>query len=163
LRQSEHIAASTAFDINVVAILVLIALAPICGDASDRVGRKPIVIAATAGAVLFAWPLFWLMHHPSALMALLGQCGLAALIAAYVGPASAFMVEAFPTRIRCSALSFAYSASLSIFGGTAPMVAVFTIQHTKDDLSPAFYMMGAAVISLLASISFRERSRAALS
>jgi MFS transporter, MHS family, proline/betaine transporter len=163
LRQSEHIAASTAFDINVVAILVLIALAPICGDASDRVGRKPIVIAATASAVLFAWPLFWLMHHPSALMALLGQCGLAALIAAYVGPASAFMVEAFPTRIRCSALSFAYSASLSIFGGTAPMVAVFTIQHTKDDLSPAFYMMGAAVISLLASISFRERSRAALS
>jgi hypothetical protein len=43
------------------------------------------------------------------------------------------------------------------------MVAVFTIQHTKDDLSPAFYMMGAAVISLLASISFRETPRAALS
>jgi MHS family proline/betaine transporter-like MFS transporter len=64
------------------------------------------------------------------------QCGLAALIAAYVGPASAFMVEAFPMRVRCS-VSFAYSASLSIFGGTAPMVAVFTIQHTQDDLSPA--------------------------
>ena len=87
---------------------------------------------------------------------------LAALIAAYVGPASAFMVEAFPMRVRCSALSFAYSASLSIFGGPAPLVAVFTIQHTQDDLSPAFYMIGAAVISLLATISFRETSRAVL-
>jgi MFS transporter, MHS family, proline/betaine transporter len=162
LRQTEHIPASTAFDINVIAILLLMVLGPVFGGMSDRVGRKPIVIAAIVSSLLLVWPLFWLMHHPSPAMALLGQCGLAALIAAYIGPASAFMVEAFPTRVRCSALSFAYSASLSIFGGTAPMVAVFTIQHTQDDLSPAFYMIGAAVISLLATISFRETSRAVL-
>ena len=47
------------------------------------------------------------------------------------------MVEVFPTHIRCSALSFAYSISLSVFGGTAPMVAVFIVQHTQNDLSPA--------------------------
>jgi MFS transporter, MHS family, proline/betaine transporter len=160
LRQTEHIPASTTFNINVVAILLLMALGPLFGGMSDRVGRKLIIIAAIVSSLLLAWPLFWLMHHPNAATALLGQCGLAALIAAYVGPASAFMVEVFPTRIRCSALSFAYSASLAIFGGTAPMVAVFTIQHTQDDLSPAFYMMGAAVISLSATIGFRETPRA---
>ena len=115
LRQTEHIPASTAFDINIVAILLVMVLGPFFGDLSDRIG--------------------------------------------HVGPASAFMVEAFPTHIRCSALSFAYSTSLSVFGGTAPMVAVFIIQHTQNDLSPALYMMGAAAISLLATIGLRDASR----
>ena len=162
LRQTEHLPASTAFDVNVLAILVLLVLTPIFGHISDRVGRKPGLLAAAAGAVLLAWPLFWLMHHPKASMALLGQAGFAVLIAVYGGAGPAFMVEAFPHSVRCSALSFAFNTSMAIFGGSAPMIAVFAIQHTQDDLSPAFYLMGAAAVSLLATICLRETSTATL-
>jgi hypothetical protein len=65
-------------------------------------------------------------------------------------------------RIGRLVLSFAYNTSMAIFGGTAPMIAVFAIQHTQDDLSPAFYLMGAAAVSLLATISLRETSKATL-
>jgi MHS family proline/betaine transporter-like MFS transporter len=102
------------------------------------------------------------MHHPNASVALLGQAGFAVLIAVYGGTGPAFMVEAFPHSVRCSALSFAFNTSMAIFGGSAPLVAVFAIQHTQDDLSPAFYLMGAAAVSLLATISLRETSTATL-
>ena len=52
--------------------------------------------------------------------------------------------------VRCSAVSTSYNVVLGIFGGTAPIVATYLIQRTHDDLSPAYYIMAAAVISAVA-------------
>jgi MHS family proline/betaine transporter-like MFS transporter len=141
---------------------VILALTPVFAHVSDRIGRKPPLLAATAGTAVLSWPLFALMHHPSALMALLGQLGFAVLLACFMGPMSAVMVEAFPRSVRCSAMSFSFNVSLSIFGGTTPVIAVFLIQHTQDDLSPAFYIMGAAAVSLVAILGLCETSGAPL-
>src|SRR5215469_16065172 len=63
IRQVDHIAQWTALDINTIAMLVSLILIPLIGALSDRVGRKPILIAATGGLFLLAWPLFWMLHH----------------------------------------------------------------------------------------------------
>jgi MHS family proline/betaine transporter-like MFS transporter len=49
-----------------------------------------------------------------------------------------------------SSLSTSYNVVLGIFGGTAPIVATYLIQRSHNDLSPAFYIMAAAVVSTLA-------------
>ena len=58
LRQTEHLLASKALDINTIAIAVLLLLIPLAGALSDRLGRKPVMLAGTDGLLLLSWPLF---------------------------------------------------------------------------------------------------------
>jgi MHS family proline/betaine transporter-like MFS transporter len=50
--------------------------------------------------------------------------------------------------VRCSAVSIGYTACLGVVGGTTPLVATWLIQRTDENLSPAFYVMAAAAVSL---------------
>ena len=162
LRQAEHLSATTAFDINTAAIALLLLLIPLAGTLSDRVGRKPVLIAGAGGLLVSAWPLFWLMHHPTASLVLVGQLGFAALISALAGASPAALVEAFPRSARCTGLSVGYNFCMAVFGGTAPMVAVYTFEHTHDDLSAAYYLMAAALVSLTVFLGLRETVKAPL-
>jgi MHS family proline/betaine transporter-like MFS transporter len=162
LRQVEHLAPTTAFDINTGAIALLLLLIPLAGALSDRIGRKPVLFAGAGGLLVLAWPLFWLMHHPKASLVLVGQLGFAMLISALAGASPAALVEAFPRSARCTGLSVGYNFCMAAFGGTAPMVAVYTFQHTHDDLSAAYYLMAAALVSLLVFLGLRETVKAPL-
>ena len=156
------IPASEALDINTISMVVLLLLIPATGALSDRVGRRPLLLCGTAGLLLFAYPLLWLMHHPDFGLILLGQLGFAVLIGLYFGAGPAAMAEAFPARVRCSALSVGYNICLGIFGGTTPIVATYVIARTHDDLSIAWYLMLAAAISLIVALRLPETAKAPL-
>jgi MHS family proline/betaine transporter-like MFS transporter len=151
-----------AFDINTVNMLVLLLTLPAAGALSDRLGRKPVLVAATAGTLVLAWPLFWLLDHPHFAAALLGQMGLAVLLGLYLGVVPSAMVEATPARVRCSALSVGYNLCLGVVGGTAPMVAAFLVAR-GGEMSPAFYLMAAAGVTCAVVGLLRETARARLS
>jgi MHS family proline/betaine transporter-like MFS transporter len=159
LKEIVHVQSATALDINTVNMGILLLLIPVAGALSDRLGRKPLLLVATVGVLAFAWPLFWMMHHPALAMALFGQMGFAVLMGVFLGIVPATMVEAFPGRVRCSALSIGYNLCLGIVGGTTPMVATFLIERSHNDLSPAFYMMAAAAVSLVVILGLRETAR----
>ncbi len=137
LRQTDHVSASKALDINTIAIAVLLLLIPLAGVLSDRLGRKPVMLAATGGLFILAWPLFWMMHHPDTSVILLGPLSFAVLVAGFAGVSPAAMVELVPDRLRCTVLSVGYNLGFGILGGLTPMVAVYTITRSHDDLSPA--------------------------
>src|SRR5256885_8442617 len=103
-------------------MLVLPGVLPPAGALSARVGRKRLLLASAMATVVLAWPLFWLMAHPLAGLALVGQMGFAVLIGGYCGVLPATMVEAFPARVRCSAVSIGYNLCLGLLGGPAPLV-----------------------------------------
>ena len=110
-----------------------------------------------------AWPLFWMLHHSEFSVILLGQLGFAVLSACFWGTVPATMVELVPARVRCTVLSVGYNAGMAVLGGLTPMVAVYTVKRSQYDLSPAFLLMGAAVISLLVVIGLRETYKLPLS
>jgi hypothetical protein len=58
-------------------VLVSLVLIPLIGALSDRIGRKPILLAATGGLFVLAWPLFWMLHHPEIALVLPAQIGFA--------------------------------------------------------------------------------------
>jgi MHS family proline/betaine transporter-like MFS transporter len=153
------IPASEALDINTISMVVLMCLLPVMAKLSDKLGRKPVLIAASLGLIFLSYPLFWMMHHHHAMIILGGQLGFALFIAAFAGTNPVTMVEAFPSHLRCSAMSFAFNVCFALFGGTTPMVAAYLIKHTHDDLSIAFLLMGAGLLSLIALLVHPETAR----
>jgi MHS family proline/betaine transporter-like MFS transporter len=156
MQQIVHVRAAAALDLNTLSLGVLVLTMLAAGALSDRVGRKPLLVGSALGTLALAWPLFWLMHQPVVSLMLVGQLGFAVLVGLFSGGIPAAMVEALPARVRVSAVSLAYNLSLGVLGGTTPMAATYLIAWSHDALAPAYYLMGAAVVSLGVALCWRE-------
>jgi len=145
---------SASFLANSVGLVLIVILAPVFGAWSDKVGRRPIMLAAACGILLSCWPLlFWLTHQPSVVNLVLAQIVFAVLIAGFSGPAPAAMAELYPPAMRSTGLSIAYNLAVTIFGGFAPFITTWLIVQTGSSLAPAWYVMLAAAISLTTLIA----------
>jgi MHS family proline/betaine transporter-like MFS transporter len=154
-----HVSTADALDINTLSLVVMLPAVTLSAILSDRIGRKPLLYFVSFGTLLLAWPLWWLMHHQSFLLILLGQVGFAVLYGAGYAGLSAVMIEILPAGVRCSASAIGYNICLGLFGGTTPLVATYLVERTADDFAPAYYLMAAAVISLIATLSLPETAR----
>jgi MHS family proline/betaine transporter-like MFS transporter len=152
---------STALEINTINMLALLVMIPLSGWLSDRVGRKPVLVAGIGSLVVLSWPLFWALHHPSVAWSFLGQLGFSIFIGMFGGAIPVTMVEATPRAVRCSAISIGYNLCVGVLGGLTPMVATWLIQETRDELAPAYYVTAAAVVSLIVAASLPRTLRAA--
>ncbi len=162
LQFADGIAPVHALEINTVSMFLLIPVILATGWLSDRIGRKPILLTAAAIAFVTALPLFWLMHHDRAGLALLGQLGFVLSIGTFVGVQPAIMVEEVPASVRCTAVALGYNVTVGIIGGLTPLVATWLVNRTQDDLSPAFMVMIAAAITFVSLRLFTENGRAVL-
>jgi MHS family proline/betaine transporter-like MFS transporter len=70
--------------------------------------------------------------------------------AGYSGVLPSMLCEQFPVETRAVGVAFAFSVSVTIFGGFAPFVATWLIAQTGDPLSPAYYLMATAALSIIA-------------
>ena len=137
---------------SVVALLLILPLAAL----SDRIGRKPLLIAGAVGFAVFAYPLFTLLNAGSLGAAIGAHAGLAALEAVFVSASLAAGAELFPTRVRSTGYSIGYNVSVALFGGTAPYVATWLTDRTGNAVAPAYYVIVAAVVTLATVLTMRE-------
>jgi MHS family proline/betaine transporter-like MFS transporter len=144
-------------------LLLLAVAAPVSGRVSDRIGRKPLLLAACAGCAVLPYPLFGaIVSHPQPQVVLLSQLALALAIALFSGPGPAAIAEIFPTGQRATWMSTGYSLAVAIFGGFAPFIATWLIDRTGNPVAPAFYLIAAALVSMLAIAPMQETARAPL-
>jgi MHS family proline/betaine transporter-like MFS transporter len=140
---------------SVVALLLILPLAAL----SDRVGRKPLLIAGAVGFAVCSYPLFSLLNSGSLVAAIAAHAGLAAIESVFVSASLAAGAELFATRVRSTGYSIGYNVSVALFGGTAPYVATWLADRTGNDVAPAFYVIAAAVASLATVLTMRETAR----
>jgi len=77
--------------------------------------------------------------------------------AGYSGVLPSVLSEQFPVEIRAVGVAFSFSLSVTIFGGFAPFVATWLIARTGDPLSPSYYLMATALLSIIALTVIRRR------
>jgi MFS transporter, MHS family, proline/betaine transporter len=144
---------------NAIGLVVLMALIPFTAALSDRIGRKPLLIAFSALIALLTYPLFLLASTQVLAFIVLAQVLFGVIISLFSGPGPAALVEMFPTNVRYSALGVSYNIAVAAFGGTAPFIATYLISRTGSNFSPGFYLIAAAVVTLIVVSTMKETYR----
>ena len=137
-------------------LLVGMVLIPPLGALSDRVGRKPLLMASCVGYALLTYPLFLVLNTGSLVAAILAHVVLGSLLAVFISTSVAALTELFPTRVRYGGFSIGYNFSVAIFGGSSPYLAQYLLSTTGNPLSPAFIVIVAAVMTLLVVLTIPE-------
>lgn len=135
---------------NSIGLAVLVVAAPLFGAWSDRIGRRPLLLASCVGFMLLTHPLFRLIvarRTPGIVTA--AQVVFDLMIALFSGPGVAAIAEMFPTASRLTWMSVGYTVSVTVSGGFAPYVATWLIGATRSPLAPAYYLIAAAATSAL--------------
>ncbi|WP_406382111.1 MFS transporter [Streptomyces sp. NBC_01618] len=142
------------------AVMVSCAMAflaiPYFGRLSDRVGRKPVIYAGIAAEAVLAFPFFWLLDTGSALGVFVAYALMMLAFSANYGPIATFLAELFGTRVRYSGLSVAYMLSGLLGSAATPAVTAWLLSATGSSSSIAWYVLGAASLSLLALLLLAE-------
>ncbi len=147
LTQYAHISHAEALALNSVGLALQVPLLPLAGMLADRIGNRAVLMLSAIGFALFSWPVYTLVSHGTIASIIAGQAVLAVLQSGISAAIPAFMVEALPKHVRCTALSFGQNFAMAVFGGTVPMVAVALIEATGYPLAPSIYLAAAGVIS----------------
>jgi MHS family proline/betaine transporter-like MFS transporter len=111
-----------ALSISVLAALTVILVTPIIGLASDRFGRRPILIALALGGILLPTSMFAVMVGGGAATSA-GAIVLAALGGAVSAVGAVTTAEHFPGEGRLSGLALGATTATAIFGGLTPLAA----------------------------------------
>ncbi|WP_133649075.1 MFS transporter [Paraburkholderia flava] len=131
---------------------------PVMGALSDRVGRKPLLIAFTLLTVCTAYPvLSWLVAAPTFQRMLIAELWLSFLYGSYNGAMVVALTEVMPVNVRTSGFSLAYSLATAIFGGFTPVVSTYLIEATGDKGAPGLWMSFAAVCGLIGTWALYRR------
>jgi MHS family proline/betaine transporter-like MFS transporter len=151
--------ATESFLATTIALTTYIGFILLTGIASDRFGRRTVLVTASTLFVLFTVPAFMLLDGAGFLTVVLIQVVLGAMLTLNDGTLPSFLAEMFPTRVRYSGFAVSFNLANAIFGGTAPFVATLLISKTGSTIAPAWYVVAAAVVSGVAVLASRETAR----
>jgi MHS family proline/betaine transporter-like MFS transporter len=158
-----HLPAYTGFVATLVGGIALAVISVVAGHWSDKTARPRIMLAMAWLFALAAYPTFWLMvAYPSLATAIFAVGFLNLIKGGYSGVLPSLLAEQFPVDSRAVGIAFSYSMSVTIFGGFAPLMATSLIAWTGDPLSPSFYLMATALLSIISLVAIQRRGASAL-
>ena len=133
---------------NTITLFVVLFAKPLGGWLSDKVGRRRLMMTLTVMMLAFIYPALNLMLYGEPTGFIVGQILVAIPIGMALGLQGAMVVEIFPLRTRVTSMSLAYSLTLALAGGSAPLVSSWLIESFGHPLLPAYYIMTYGLIGL---------------
>ncbi|KLV05576.1 MFS transporter [Photobacterium aquae] len=150
------LAETTSFLMSTLTLSVYIGLVFYMGVLSDSLGRKRTLTYASIGFIVLTVPLFYLIGSQSLLLIVIAQILLVSMLAMNDGTLACFLTEIFPTPMRYSGFAFTFNCANALFGGTAPLIATWLINVTGSQVAPAYYLVLAAIVALIAMSFSKE-------
>ncbi|MFM0670443.1 MFS transporter [Paraburkholderia sediminicola] len=109
------------FSASVISIVVSLFAIPFFGKLSDRIGRRPVLLAFAGGSAVFAWPSLHFLANDFWTDTVIVTIGML-LSSGFTATCAAVMAEQFPAEIRATGVALPYAISATLFGGTLPYI-----------------------------------------
>ncbi|WP_188777878.1 MFS transporter [Marmoricola endophyticus] len=141
---------------TLVAAVVMGVATPLLASWSDRVGRRRVCLGAAIGAVVWAYPMFWLIDtgsYPAICLAM--SVGLVVFAAIYA-PMGAYLPELFATRYRYTGAGIAYSAAGIVGGGVTPLLATAWVSGAGSSWPVSAYVLVVGAVSVVCLLLLTE-------
>jgi MFS transporter, MHS family, proline/betaine transporter len=123
----------------------------VTGWIGDRVPPRYLLRTGVILLMVFALPFYGVLEGRTANLTLV--CILAGLCAGLTnGSFAVLLTDLFPTRIRFTGVALIFNVSFTLFSGMAPLAATTLIRETGRAVSPAYLMMGTALLALAGSL-----------
>ena len=152
--QSTYVTAAT--------LMVALILQPLYGALSDKIGRKPLLIAFGILGMTCTVPLLTVLHDVKTPLACFVLISLAwGFTSCYTSINSVVKAELFPTKIRATGVAVPYAVTVSIFGGTAESIALYCKQIGHETYF-YYYVSACIAVSLLVYCTMRDTRKASL-
>jgi MHS family shikimate/dehydroshikimate transporter-like MFS transporter len=142
---------STLLLATAIAAALEVIFIPFWGWASDRVGRKPVVLGGLIFLAAYAWPFFLLLETGQTHLIILAMI-LAVPIGkdAVFGPQAALVAELFSTKVRYTGVSVGREVAGAIFGGTTPLIATLLFAASGQQIwSVVAFVLAAIAITFV--------------
>jgi MFS transporter, MHS family, citrate/tricarballylate:H+ symporter len=132
---------------------------PVGGALSDRIGRKPVLLAIAGLSFVTAYPaLLWLTAAPTFGKLLAVEMMFSLYFGVYSGTMLGALVEVVPAHVRTTCFSLAFALAAALFGTFTPFASTMLIDRTGDKASPGFWLMCAAASGFIAALAIYRGS-----
>lgn len=122
------------------------------GWMGDKVPRRYLLRASAGLLVILSYPFYQaLVGHTVNPVILFILAGVVFSLAS--GTWASVLADQFPVQVRFSGIALSYNASVLVFSGFAPLLATMLIRETGSLAAPAYFVIGACGIALLASFA----------
>jgi MHS family proline/betaine transporter-like MFS transporter len=148
---------------NTIGLIIVMLFTPLMGAWSDRIGRRPMLLTASAFFLVGGPFIFdFAASMPGFIAIMQLQVGLGVVIAVFHGVCPVTVTELFPTRGRSLLLSIAYAVGIALAGGFAPFIATWLIAWTGSNTAPAYYLAAMAMVTIATVLTTRETAHGKL-
>ncbi len=152
----------TASRIMTLALAVFMALQPLAGLLSDRIGRKPVMIFFGAAGMVLTWPIFTTLETTSdPVPAFALVIGALIIVTGYTSINAVVKAELFPGHIRALGVALPYAIANTLFGGTAEYVAL-ALKNAGHERWFYIYVSVMIGLSLITYATMRDTKRTSL-
>jgi MFS transporter, MHS family, citrate/tricarballylate:H+ symporter len=155
-QHSLHLPPSTAFGVTALIGCTLIFGSLPSGVLSDRIGRKPVMLAAALVLLVATVPVFWAMTASPSTLTLYGGTALLSILLGLTGPTLTTITESLPPAARSGVVAMLYAFTIAIFGGSTQVIIQWLVDRFQNPMVPAWYMAGSVVIGLVAILLVDE-------
>lgn len=151
-----------ATQISFISLLIYAAIQPAFGAVSDIIGRRPVLMFFGVMGTLFTVPILTtLSNTQDYLMALLLILAAQFIVSGYTSINAVVKAELFPANIRALGVGFPYAIAVSLFGGTAPYIAL-AFKSAGNESWFYWYVTALIFMSLLVYVFMRDTKQTSL-